>query len=63
MLGRIGEDQNNIPNNLMPYITIVAVGKRTELGVFGNHNLTYDGTRLTDYIYILLMLLIDMLQF
>ena len=42
--GKIGEDPNGIPNNLMPYITQVAVGKREELGVFGNDYDTPDGT-------------------
>ena len=42
--GRIGENPNGIPNNLMPYITQVAVGKRKELGVFGNDYPTPDGT-------------------
>ena len=42
--GLIGENPNGIPNNLMPYITQVAVGKRPELGVFGNDYNTHDGT-------------------
>ena len=40
--GRIGENPNGIPNNLMPYITQVAVGKRAELGVIGNYYRTHD---------------------
>lgn len=43
-LGIIGETPNGISNNLMPYITQVAVGKRAELGVFGNDYPTHDGT-------------------
>lgn len=50
--GRIGENPNGIPNNLMPYITQVAVGKRAELGVFGNDYDTPDGTGVRDYIHI-----------
>ncbi|MBO4621580.1 MAG: UDP-glucose 4-epimerase GalE [Paludibacteraceae bacterium] len=50
--GRIGEDPNGIPNNLMPYITQVAVGKRQELGVFGNDYPTHDGTGVRDYIHV-----------
>lgn len=50
--GRIGEDPNGIPNNLMPYITQVAVGKREELGVFGNDYDTPDGTGVRDYIHV-----------
>lgn len=50
--GRIGEDPNGIPNNLMPYITQVAVGKREELGVFGNDYDTSDGTGVRDYIHV-----------
>ncbi|MBR3096165.1 MAG: UDP-glucose 4-epimerase GalE, partial [Clostridia bacterium] len=42
--GRIGEDPNGIPNNLMPYITQVAIGKRECLSVFGNDYDTHDGT-------------------
>ncbi|TKI80783.1 UDP-glucose 4-epimerase GalE, partial [Bacillus mycoides] len=48
--GRIGEDPNGIPNNLMPYVTQVAVGKLKELSVFGNDYLTKDGTGVRDYI-------------
>ena len=50
--GRIGENPNGIPNNLMPYITQVAVGKRAELGVFGDDYPTPDGTGVRDYIHV-----------
>ena len=50
--GRIGEDPNGIPNNLMPYITQVAVGKLKELSVFGNDYPTIDGTGVRDYIHV-----------
>ena len=50
--GLIGENPNGIPNNLMPYITQVAVGKRAELGVFGNDYDTHDGTGVRDYIHV-----------
>ncbi|MBQ2288543.1 MAG: UDP-glucose 4-epimerase GalE [Lachnospiraceae bacterium] len=50
--GRIGEDPKGIPNNLMPYITQVAVGKRESLGVFGNDYDTHDGTGVRDYIHV-----------
>ncbi|WP_304942837.1 UDP-glucose 4-epimerase GalE, partial [Vallitalea guaymasensis] len=50
--GRIGEDPNGIPNNLMPYITQVAIGKREELSVFGNDYDTHDGTGVRDYIHV-----------
>ena len=50
--GRIGENPNGIPNNLMPYITQVAIGKRKELGVFGNDYPTPDGTGVRDYIHV-----------
>lgn len=50
--GLIGENPNGIPNNLMPYITQVAVGKRAELGVFGNDYPTPDGTGVRDYIHV-----------
>lgn len=50
--GTIGENPNGIPNNLMPYITQVAVGKRPELGVFGNDYNTPDGTGVRDYIHV-----------
>lgn len=50
--GRIGEDPCGIPNNLMPYITQVAVGKRDHLTVFGNDYPTPDGTCRRDYIHV-----------
>ncbi|MEB8756382.1 GDP-mannose 4,6-dehydratase, partial [Bacillus cereus] len=50
--GRIGEDPNGIPNNLMPYVTQVAVGKLKELSVFGNDYPTKDGTGVRDYIHV-----------
>ena len=50
--GRIGENPNGIPNNLMPYITQVAIGKRPELGIFGNDYPTHDGTGVRDYIHV-----------
>ncbi len=50
--GRIGEDPNDIPNNLMPYISQVAVGKLEELSVFGNDYPTEDGTGVRDYIHV-----------
>ena len=50
--GLIGEDPKGIPNNLCPYITQVAVGKRKELNVFGNDYNTPDGTGVRDYIHV-----------
>lgn len=50
--GLIGEDPKGIPNNLMPYITQVAVGKREYLNVFGNDYDTVDGTGVRDYIHV-----------
>lgn len=50
--GRIGEDPAGIPNNLMPYITQVAIGKRECLSVFGNDYNTHDGTGVRDYIHV-----------
>ena len=50
--GRIGEDPRGIPNNLMPYITQVAVGRREKLSVFGNDYDTHDGTGVRDYIHV-----------
>ena len=50
--GRIGENPNGIPNNLMPYITQTAVGLRKELGIFGNDYDTPDGTGVRDYIHV-----------
>lgn len=50
--GRIGEDPNGVPNNLMPYITQVAAGKLKELSIFGNNYNTKDGTGVRDYIHV-----------
>jgi UDP-glucose 4-epimerase len=50
--GRIGEDPNGIPNNLLPYITQVAAGKLKELKVFGNDYPTIDGTGVRDYLHV-----------
>ena len=50
--GRIGENPKGIPNNLLPYITQVAVGKLVCLGVFGNDYDTKDGTCVRDYIHV-----------
>jgi UDP-glucose 4-epimerase len=50
--GEIGEDPNGIPNNLMPFITQVAVGRRAELAVFGDDYATADGTCIRDYIHV-----------
>ena len=50
--GKIGENPNGTPNNLMPYVTQVAVGKRPYLGVFGNDYDTHDGTGVRDYIHV-----------
>ena len=50
--GLIGEEPNGIPNNLMPYITKVAVGKLKELSVFGDDYNTHDGTGVRDYIHV-----------
>ncbi|MFB2801423.1 UDP-glucose 4-epimerase GalE [Shewanella seohaensis] len=50
--GLIGEDPNDIPNNLMPFIAQVAVGKREALSVFGNDYPTHDGTGVRDYIHV-----------
>ncbi|MGE5863538.1 MAG: UDP-glucose 4-epimerase GalE, partial [Rhizobacter sp.] len=51
--GRIGEDPSGIPNNLMPYVTQVAVGKRPRLQVFGGDYATPDGTGVRDYIHVM----------
>ena len=51
--GRIGEDPSGIPNNLVPYIAQVAVGKREALRVFGNDYPTHDGTGVRDYIHVM----------
>ena len=48
----MGEDPNGIPNNLMPYITQVAIGKREYLNVWGNDYDTPDGTGVRDYIHV-----------
>ena len=48
----IGENPNGIPNNLMPYITQVAIGKLSKLNVFGNDYNTKDGTGVRDYIHV-----------
>lgn len=50
--GLIGEDPNGIPNNLCPYITQVAIGKREKLHIFGNDYNTKDGTGVRDYIHV-----------
>ena len=50
--GEIGEDPNGVPNNLMPYVSQVAVGKRERLSVFGNDYPTVDGTGVRDYIHV-----------
>ena len=51
--GRIGEDPNGIPNNLMPFIAQVAVGRREKLSVFGDSYETPDGTGVRDYIHVM----------
>ena len=50
--GRIGEDPQGIPNNLMPYVTQVAVGRREKLAIYGNDYNTVDGTGVRDYIHV-----------
>ncbi|WP_027108695.1 UDP-glucose 4-epimerase GalE [Lacticigenium naphthae] len=50
--GLIGEDPSEVPNNLMPYLTQVAVGKRAKLSVFGDTYKTPDGTGVRDYIHV-----------
>ena len=50
--GRIGEDPNGIPNNLMPFITQVAAGRLPQLGIFGDDYPTPDGTGVRDYIHV-----------
>lgn len=50
--GKIGEDPNGIPNNLMPYISQVAIGKRECLSIFGDDYDTHDGTGVRDYIHV-----------
>jgi UDP-glucose 4-epimerase len=51
--GAIGEDPRGVPNNLMPYVAQVAVGKRAELAVYGNDYDTPDGTGVRDYIHVM----------
>lgn len=51
--GRIGEDPNGIPNNLLPYISQVAIGKLAKLSVFGDDYPTIDGTGVRDYIHVM----------
>ncbi|MGP5021926.1 UDP-glucose 4-epimerase GalE [Glutamicibacter arilaitensis] len=51
--GKIGEDPQGIPNNLMPFIAQVAVGRRSEVRVFGTDYPTYDGTGVRDYIHVM----------
>ena len=51
--GLIGEDPQAVPNNLMPYITQVAIGKRERLQIFGNDYNTADGTGVRDYIHVM----------
>lgn len=51
--GRMGEDPKGIPNNLMPYIAQVAIGKLPKLGVFGDDYPTHDGTGVRDYIHVM----------
>lgn len=50
--GQIGEDPRGIPNNLMPYVTQVAVGRREKLSIYGNDYNTVDGTGVRDYIHV-----------
>ncbi|XP_060235274.1 UDP-glucose 4-epimerase isoform X2 [Meriones unguiculatus] len=50
--GRIGEDPQGIPNNLMPYVSQVAIGRRKALNVFGDDYATEDGTGVRDYIHV-----------
>ena len=50
--GQIGEDPRGIPNNLMPYITQTAIGRREKLSVYGNDYPTHDGTGVRDYIHV-----------
>lgn len=50
--GRIGEDPNGIPNNLLPFITQVAIGKREQLSIYGKDYATHDGTGVRDYIHV-----------
>lgn len=50
--GRIGEDPSGIPNNLLPYISQVAIGKLKQLTVYGNDYATHDGTCIRDYVHV-----------
>ena len=50
--GRIGEDPRGTPNNLMPYVAQVAIGRRAQLQVFGDDYDTIDGTGVRDYIHV-----------
>ena len=50
--GRMGEDPNGVPNNLMPFISQVAVGERQQLQIFGKNYPTKDGTGVRDYIHV-----------
>jgi UDP-glucose 4-epimerase len=50
--GMIGEDPNGVPNNLMPYVSQVAIGKLKELSIFGDDYETVDGTGVRDYIHV-----------
>lgn len=52
--GRIGEDPQGIPNNLMPYVTQVAVGRREKLSIYGDDYDTVDGTGVRDYIHVVI---------
>ena len=51
--GLIGEDPNGIPNNLLPYVAQVAVGRLAKLRIFGNDYATHDGTGVRDYIHVM----------
>ncbi|CAK9885362.1 MAG: UDP-glucose 4-epimerase [Candidatus Erwinia impunctatus] len=51
--GMIGEDPLGIPNNLLPYIAQVAIGRRDSVGIFGNDYDTHDGTGVRDYIHVM----------
>ena len=50
--GLIGEDPLGVPNNLLPYLAQVAVGRREKLSVFGNDYASHDGTPIRDYIHV-----------
>lgn len=51
--GRIGEDPHGVPNNLIPYVTQVAIGQRDKLAIFGNDYPTLDGTGIRDYVHVM----------